>query len=610
MLIAAAAVGLVTGVAELWGVTIAVRLGIPVRLSAHYVWMAPLADLCFALTSVLLLLAIGRWWSRARTPATVAGVLVGLASWQILLLLESLYPAATAVLAIGLGVAVARLAQHRVVRRLYGFAPMVALAAALYVGWQTVRVIRGLRSEQRAALATLPAPIPGAPNVLLLILDTVREQGLLDSGRYTVPGLERFAQGAVSFENAIAPAPWTLPSHASMFTGRWPNELSANWSQPLDQTYPTLAEGLSLRGYQTAGFVANLLWTTRGTGLGRGFVTYDDYPANVGQVLLSSSLGRLIARNSMLRKLVGYHRLLNQRSAGDVTDAFLDWEQDHHDRPFFAFLNFFDAHEPTFPPGYSGSILWPGKRWTDFRHFAGLWMGASARIWDKWKMSPEQTAIFSSGYWAAVRSIDAQIGRLLDELDRRGVLDHTVVIITSDHGEQLGEHGLFEHNNSLYMPALQVPLLIRPAGGPVEPVSVPQVVSLRDIPATVLDLVGAPQSEFPGRSLVPLWRADAGTDTLALAGDTAFAQLVEGFVGEDGRPDWYPVKRGPEMVSLTTDRYHYILNGDGSEELYDWEQDPMESANLAQQPESTSIIAQFRRELAAHAQSVRRNGGR
>ena len=137
-----------------------------------------------------------------------------------------------------------------------------------------------------------------------------------------------------------------------------------------------------------------------------------------------------------------------------------------------------------------------------------------------------------------------------------------------------------------------------------------QVVSLRDIPATVLDLVGAPQSEFPGRSLVPLWRADAGTDTLALAGDTAFTQLVEGFVGEDGRPDWYPVKRGREMVSLTTDRYHYIVSGDGSEELYDWEQDPTESANLAQRSESASLIAQFRRALAVHAQSVKRNGGR
>ncbi|HEX9691644.1 MAG TPA: sulfatase [Gemmatimonadales bacterium] len=595
----AASAGVLTGVAEVLWVSTAISVGVQVRLSAHYVWMVTAADVLFAVAVALVLLALSRWRPRARSPRVVAGVLVGLAVWELLLLFESLYPAAGAVLAAGIGVTAARMVGKRVARTAYRMFPMAALGLAVIVAWLGVRMTLSLHASDRAALRALPVPRADTPNVLLLILDTVRAKGLLADGRYTVPQLQCLAERGVSFERAMAPAPWTLPSHASMFTGYWPNELSERWDRGLDATHPTLAEALARRGYRTGGFVANVLWTTRATGLGRGFVTYDDYPVNLGQVLLSSSLGRFLAGNSMLRKLAGHHQPLNRRSAAEVSRAFLAWQRQHDDRPFFAFLNFFDAHEPTFPPGYSGSLFWPGRRWTDFEHFASLMVGEAAVIRDKWTQSAEETDIFASGYDAAVRAVDAEVGSLLDELERRGVLRNTVVVITSDHGEQLGEHGLFEHNNSLYLPALHVPLLILPAGGRQSPISVPQVVSLRNIPATVLDLIGESPNEFPGRSLVPLWRTSGDGDPAAVAGDTAFAHLVGGYIGDDGRPSWYPVKRGREMFSLTTRRHHYILSGDGSEELYDWQNDPAESVNLAGREDADSLVAPFRGTLDA-----------
>jgi arylsulfatase A-like enzyme len=592
ILLLAVTVGLAAGLAEIQWVSVVIGTGIRVRLSAHYVWMIPAADVLFALAATVLLLAVARWRPRARTPRAVTRVLVSLAAVQLLLHIGSLHPAAAGVLALGLGFQAARMAGGRIARLLYRTAPAAALVLALIVAFFTVRMTLALRAEKRAALAALPVPRNDVRNVLLLILDTERANGL---ARDVVPHLARYADRGVYFDRAVAPSPWTLPSHATMFTGVWPHKLSAGWGTPLDAEHATLAEVLAGRGYVTAGFVANLMFATRGTGLGRGFITYDDYPVNLGQVLISSSLGRGLAAFTTLRKLLGYHELLNRRSAAEITDAFLDWQQRNHGRPFFAFVNFFEAHEPYFPVGYGGSALWPGRRWTKFKHAASLSNGESAYIRDKWNLSPEETVTHASAYRDAIRQADVALGRLLDELDGRGVLRNTIVIIAGDHGEQLGEHGLFEHNNSLYLPTLHVPLLILPAEGLAQPVRVAQVVSLRGIPATVVDLLGDEQIEFPGRSLAAFWRASAGGGVASVAADTAFAHLAQGNV----RQPWYPINRGSQMFSLTTSRWHYIRNGDGSEELYDWENDPSESVDLGAQPDAEPVLRSLRRKLDA-----------
>ena len=132
-------------------------------------------------------------------------------------------------------------------------------------------------AERREASRPLPPGDP--PNVLLITLDTVRADhlSLYGYGRPTSPVLERLARLGIRFDEARAPAPWTLPSHASMFTGRWHHELSVDWMTPLDKKYPTLAEYLGSRGYATAGFVANLFACSYDSGLSRGFTHYEDY---------------------------------------------------------------------------------------------------------------------------------------------------------------------------------------------------------------------------------------------------------------------------------------------------------------------------------------------
>src|SRR5262249_22791331 len=174
----------------------------------------------------------------------------------------------------------------RMVRpRRAAFVRLVRLSAPLLVGMVvTIMLVTiGGRawSERRAASALPPSPV-GARNVLLVVWDTVRagNLSLYGYGRPTTPHLEGLAGRGLRFDLAFSSS-WTLPSHASVFTGRWPHELGVDWKSPLRDDVPTLAEYLSSRGYDTAGFAANVDYCSRETGLGRGMVHYEDFPLDV-----------------------------------------------------------------------------------------------------------------------------------------------------------------------------------------------------------------------------------------------------------------------------------------------------------------------------------------
>ena len=216
---------------------------------------------------------------------------------------------------------------------------LLAVAATSW-GWD--------RYLEVSAKTKLPPSSPDAPNVLMIVLDTVRAQNLNLYGyhRPTMPKLEQIAKTGVFFEQAVSPAPWTLPSHASMFTGRHPHELSADWTTPLDATYPTLAEILYQHGYVTAGFVANKIYCSYESGLNRGFMHYEDYLVSPGQLIRSSALGREITNNLDLRQRFKYYDDLGGKSAERLNHDFLSWLSRQEQGPFFAFLNYFDAHNP------------------------------------------------------------------------------------------------------------------------------------------------------------------------------------------------------------------------------------------------------------------------
>ncbi len=615
-----AAFAIWTGLLEEVPVFVAPLGGVVVRLSRDFVWMAPLADLlCFGLAGGVLFL-LGLRWPALRSRPWALGVFAGLTTLALGLTLERLYPLAVLILAVGVGSVVRRRA--RSIHRKGWVLPVAAVSGLALVLFLTARMAWQERSERAYWVSSLrPAPA-GAPNILFIILDTVRGTSLDFLDGYgpmsewpavAPPSLDALARESVVFHRAVVPSPWTLPSHASMFTGRWPNRLSAggalslNWMGALGPEFPTLAEAMRRNGYFTAGFVGNLVFTAAETGLSRGFIVYRDYTRSPGQIILSSALGRRFAAMTFWRRLVGFHDTLNRKDAETVGDEFLDWHRERGDRPYFAFLNFFDAHEPYFPPDSVRAAMPPGERWDEFSHFDGFLTGATAWRTDKWDMAPGERAAHAAGYREGILKADREVGRILRTLEERGDLENTVVIVASDHGEQLGEHSLYNHNNSLYMPLLHVPLLIRDPRVTPAIRRVDRVVSLRNMAATVLDLAGL---EIPvgiqGRSLTRYWREggnSVGNPTPADA-DTVFSLLNRGAVDQP----WYPVGWGPTMYSLVDSVHHYVFNGDGTEELYDLNLDPREQDNLAAMPESAEVLDRFRfllRKLAPDLPPVR-----
>lgn len=543
-----------------------------IYLSPHLVWMAPSANLFWFGAGLLVLTVLAAAVPALRTPRAALIAFGFLAALSILLIPSQLHRLAATLFALGIAVQGTRLvlpriaAFDRIVSRTLPW--MIALVVALGLGvfgWEAYR--------ERRDLGRLPAPRAGAPNIVLLVLDTVRKASLSVYGydRPTSPALERWARRGVRFDHAFTTASWTLPSHASMFTGQLPSAMSAGWLTPLDETHPVLGERLREQGYRTAGFVANILYCNRNFGLARGFIRYEDYRVTAGELVVNSSIGRALSESHWVRRLTGHYDILGRKKGATVTDRFLNWQRET-EGPYFAFLNYFDAHQPYLPPADLASRFGP----VTARDFSLLelrpYMGKIEKA--ETELTPEQVQAERNAYDATLAYLDGEVDRLLTELDRRGALANTVVIITSDHGEQFMEHGLMDHGNSLYRFATEVPLLL--IGGPGVPagavVSTP--VSLADLPATVMDLTGTGGRAFPGRSLRPGW--------------TGNGEPAGPVVSETWGPG--PIRR---FTAVVADDYHAIWSAD-SAELYSLSADPEETTNLARTPGGPARLGALR----------------
>lgn len=571
--------GLVAGLTEAQGHDFQHRfLGkiLPGVLHPDAPWMTLTDDLVlFAIPGAFLSLAA--WcWPRARFDRlTSAACAVGLLFALSDLIVVKEWPAAI-VLSLGLAAAAARqtdrlqaLARHT----LWPLAGVAAVVAATVHGVSAAK-------EARADAALLPAAA-GAPNVLLITLDTVRAESLSLYGyeRPTTPRLERGARGGVCFDRAIATASWTLPSHASLFTGRFPREVFYNvpyvfvhgLASAMDDRYPTLAEFLARHGYRTSAFVANSIFCDRVYGLDRGFIHYDDYQISFQQIIKSAHLSMVLA--DWVVRAEGDRLIMARKSAADVNREFLRWLDRVGERPFFTFLNYMDAHTPYDPPPpFAGRFVTPGAR----PHAMEGEMRSEDSLRDE--------------YDCCIAALDHQIGRLFDELARRGILDRTLIILTSDHGELIGDHELFGHGKTLFLKEIQVPLvLIGPGMVPAGMrVGAGKPVSLRDVPATVCDLLGlAEGAPFPGASLRRFWQAAPG--------EPVYSEL--------------DVRNAPakplRVGSVVDDRFHYIeahLEGSGQplRHLYDLRHDPLEEHDLADTLQTADVLARNHARLEQH----------
>ncbi len=571
--------GLASGYLDAASLELRRQLIEPIVFAGHHtIWTAPLFD-----AVLFSLLALAGWaagwlvpWLGSRALAAFGFGFLG--TLGVLYNFPAVHRLAALLFSVGAGVQLARVAEARAEASSRLIRRTLPWLAALTVALAGALVARDAWREHRA-LTSLPPARAGAPNVLLIVLDTVRALNLSLYGyhRPTTPELEAWARGGTVFTRAFSTASWTLPSHASLFTGRDATELAADWMTPLERTVPTLAEVLAGAGYATAGFVANTDYCSAEVGLGRGFAHYEDYTLTPGQIARSSALGRALSRIRPIRVLLGWHDNLGRKTAPDISAAFLRWVDRHRGRPFFAFLNYYDAHRPYLPPApYAERFRTPGVPLNPrLRREAGADPDTP----------PERIQGAIDAYDNAIAYLDAELGALFRELDRRGLSERTLIIVTSDHGEEFLEHGAWDHGNTLYRPSVEVPLVLRWPGRVPEGRRWDGPLSLHDVPSTVLDLAGVvPAAPFPGRSLARFWR-----DTPVVS-DTVWSAVRQ----VPRMPLEYPAARG-NLVAVIAGGLRYLRNyGDGGEELFDLERDSLEQHNLAETPGFAGRRAAFR----------------
>ena len=556
-------------------------------LSPHVFWMAPVAQLVIFLLPGMVLAVIARLVSRQTALAHAVFWLSGLFYVNVLCLAPRMAMFSHLLLACGLAAVTARLA--------VGY-PGAFIRAARWVACCLLVVVFAIAGVQLGgrwyreyrAVASLPPTPAKVPDILFIVLDTVRSDPVGSGAEpfESLPCFQRLAASGVTFKLAQAPSSWTLPSHASMFTGLLPGQLSADWGRPLDQRFHTLAEALASHGYLTAGFVANTHYCSRWTGLDQGFAHYEDYGFSCIEFVLCSTLGRRIYWSPWVARLGHYERHA-RKSAERVNADFLDWLSRCNRRPYFAFLNYFEAHHPYLPPPpFDEHRPRSFEEGLGFRHW--WWI-------DKLRLPPEHVELAQKAYGDCLRYVDWQLGLLLDELNRRGELNHTLVVVVSDHGEHFGEHGLFLHGNSLYQPLVHVPLAIRWPGRVAAGRGIDVPVSTRHLPATIMDLVGlAADSRLPGEPLTRLLEPE--TPVPAPARSPIISEVIN---ASPHQPDQgrSPVARGP-MRSVLLGTMKYVKNGDGVEELYDIRRDPQETRNLAGHTRHQATLRRCRDALA------------
>jgi len=622
VLILSAWCGLVSGLLEVGTLVLRKNTFDPNHLywiSRHFVWLIPVTNLGFFL-AVGILLGLVILVGRRRGSWLAMRLLCALTLLPAALVaLPQIYDWALMLVALGIAARLVPVLE----RHGAGFGRLVRVSfpvVASLVGILAASIWGGDRLKEWRE-ASRPSPGPGSPNVLLIVLDTVAADhlGLYGYNRPTSPTIDALARRGLRFASAQATASWTLPSHASIFTGRWPHELSAGWYTPLDAIYPTLGEFLGSQGYATAGFVGNQWYCGTDSGLARGFTVYRDYvfphlTAFGMAVLVNRSIERLSLVVDFLDEQLGIPALgpyaryaaglfkANRIEAGMIDDLFLDWFSSHPRsvqpaRPFFAFLNFSDAHYP-----YQIPTIGLQRFGTRPRNYHEADLIKNWWVLDKKRLSPQDLALARDTYDSCIAHIDEYLGRLFDELARRGTLERTWVIIASDHGESFGEHaGVYCHGTSLYQTELHVPLvIIPPAGSPSHRV-VNETVSLCDLAATVVDIAGlkAP-SPFPGKSLSRFWK-DSSDSRPATAEPAASGPALAEVVPNDPMdPD--PARllkpRWP-LAALTGDDWSYIRReGDVHEELFHVREDAQEQHNLVDDPASRPVLQRMREALS------------
>lgn len=537
------------------------------KVSPHVLWVAPVLDLLLFLPAAAALMVLARIiqrWFHSPILLTAYGCFIFLGVFPVIAAAGVIHPVAAAVLAAG--------SAAFGWQQLRGFETRLTAYLGRGLIWVPVCVAAagfGVTAYEKLNeswhLGQLPPAVSGRPNVLLIVLDTVRYDSFTRPKEKSLTShIDRFVSKGVRFDSAWSTSSWSLPSQASILTGRYPHEHGADWPEfRLSQKHPTMAEYFAGHGYVTGAFSGNAAWITPEY-LGRGFLRFEVY--------IKEDLFRRTVYGRVLGKAlgeIGYQDSGRGKKAPELNRQFLRFVDQHQNRPFFAYLCYMDVNQYFHDRRFNSA----------FRKIAPM-------------------VEVKQAYEQGLKLLDAQIGDLLVELERRRVLENTVVIVTSDHGESfataaIDDHEPSGHGSSLYSEQVKVPLFVIFPGKLAGGQKINHAVSIRAIPATISRLVGLPDTPFHDALLLPpelrkaSWK-DSDASVLAT-------------LNYDNR----------NQQTLIFEPWQYIrdLNGspkDRKEELYDLSADPAARNNLAPHHAALpSLRGRLSQQLAASSQGLR-----
>ena len=596
-LTAAAAFGLATGLLEGAGLLIFRGYGwgnsrIPEGVSASIVWISAAVNLGF-----FLLLGLLFWFLQRilRRDSIVRAMLYAFAFLMFVDLLGvsgRIGPLGMIVFAAGLASFAGRwFFTH--LDTLRDWSPRVSIALALVAVAALVGIEGTARTREQRAIQSLPAAVQGTPNVIVVVVDTLRADHLSSYGyrRATSPFLEQMSREGVQFEDAISPSSWTLPAHQSILSGRYPHEHGQVREQMVNQSLPSLGRELAAKGYRTGAFSANTDFFCRRAGFAEGFQHFEDYFYSAGDMLYRTFWGRLFFR-TYVAELFGLDELPGRKTAADVNTEMWQWVGQAHQRPFFAFLNYFDVHYPYVPEQPYRSKFAAVKQQEVCRPSWAFRLNPLHRPTEferLMQMTPECFQVQVDQYDGGVSYVDRQLASLMGELHREGLDQNTIVVVTSDHGESFREHGLVTHGTSLYRELIHVPLVVWWPGHIPSGIRVDRPVSTASLPATVLDLIGTNTSQdFPIPSLAALWKQPSEV--------TAWPDPVSEMAKDVYIPPQYPAYKG-WLKSITDSQWHLIVAEHDPAELYEWPDDRAETRNVVESVEGKTVAAEINAKL-------------
>ncbi len=418
------------------------------------------------------------------------------------------------------------------------------------------------------------------PNLLWIVMDTTRADHLSVYGyaRPTSPNIDAVAAEGVVFENAIAQSSWTMPTHFQMVTSR----AVAGNEKVLDDSFVTAAEILKEQGYDTAAILGNYSLGRR-SGFEQGFDTFMDGPVMLFYLAVFEKLPvvKLLLRANILPPdfvLRMFERKVflegDAARADAITDRALRWTARRGRKPFFLFINYMDPHDCYDPPQPFRDAFAAGVdptigfvRW-DFRRERHLSSNDFVRDVLP-RLSARDWQAVVDLYDAEIAYLDHEMGRLFARLKAQGQYDDTVIVISADHGELFGEHGLANHFKALSEEEIHVPLVLRyparlPGGTRVSP-----LVQMSDVLPTVLELLGLTSvPEMDGQSLMPLVARGERSAT------EVFSSLIR-------RPEAdFPHTAPGHLVSVRTPESKYVWSSTGQHAFYDLRTDPEAHRNV------------------------------